>query len=144
MREALGRSRWPAIAGLVAALAVAAISALAPVPLRHAVSAQAEDLLLRIVPVAPRSIDAVPLVVIEIDAATLARVGPWPWPRSHLAELVDRITATAPRLLIVDLLLEGTDPRSPLDELRRRGLTPDDPALIDLSQRLPDDDALLR
>lgn len=144
MREALVRGRSPAFAGLVTALAVIAIAAAAPHSLRHMASAQAEDMLLRFVAGSVPSLDAPPLVVVEIDAATLARVGPWPWPRAHLAELVDTITRAAPRLLVVDLLLEGTDPRSPLDELRRRGFAADDPAIVDLEQRLADDDATLR
>lgn len=144
MREALGRGLVPAVAGLLAAAAVATLLAAAPSAWRHSVSAQAQDLLLRAAASASPTVDPVPIVVVEIDAATLARVGPWPWPRARLAELVGAIAAAGPRLLVVDLLLEGGDPRAPLEELRRRGIAADDPALVALAARLPDGDAALR
>jgi serine phosphatase RsbU (regulator of sigma subunit) len=35
----------------------------------------------------PRSVERFPTRIVEIDEASLTRYGPWPWPRSRLAEL---------------------------------------------------------
>ena len=33
------------------------------------------------------------VAVVAIDAAALRKYGPWPWPRSYIAKLVDTLTA---------------------------------------------------
>ncbi|MEQ1615432.1 MAG: CHASE2 domain-containing protein, partial [Hyphomicrobiaceae bacterium] len=55
----------------------------------------------------------VPVVVIDIDRATLAEVGPWPWSRDRLATLVATINGAKPRILGLDILIDGVDERSP-------------------------------
>lgn len=56
--------------------------------------------------VAPRGAPpGMPVMVVDIDRATLALAGPWPWPRDTLAALVDRIAAVGPQALGVDILL---------------------------------------
>ena len=40
---------------------------------------------------APREYQPAPVVVIDIDEETLERYGQWPWPRTRVAELVDRL-----------------------------------------------------
>lgn len=37
------------------------------------------------------------IVIVAVDDASLQRVGNWPWPRSVMAEALDRITAGHPR-----------------------------------------------
>ncbi|PZP56248.1 MAG: hypothetical protein DI596_10515, partial [Azospira oryzae] len=48
-------------------------------------------------------------VVVDIDEASLARLGPWPWPRERLAELARRLAALGARLQVYDVVLP--DPR---------------------------------
>ena len=43
---------------------------------------------------APRPNTDIPVVVVDINEESLSRFGQWPWPRTLLAELVDRITAS--------------------------------------------------
>ncbi|MFZ2960231.1 MAG: CHASE2 domain-containing protein [Candidatus Ozemobacteraceae bacterium] len=47
------------------------------------------------------------LVVVEIDTATLEKVGkPWPWPRADLARLIERLNQASPSILILDIVLQ--------------------------------------
>ncbi len=39
----------------------------------------------------PRPYQAVPVRIIDIDEASLTRLGQWPWPRTRMAELVDKL-----------------------------------------------------
>jgi len=48
-----------------------------------------------------------PIVIIDIDAASIRHIGQWPWPRDHLARLVE--AAAAARVIGIDLLLTEPD-----------------------------------
>lgn len=37
----------------------------------------------------PRDYEPVPVRVVDIDEASLARLGQWPWPRTRISELVE-------------------------------------------------------
>jgi diguanylate cyclase (GGDEF)-like protein/PAS domain S-box-containing protein len=43
------------------------------------------------------------IVIVEIDAASLATLDEWPWPRQHHAKLLDRIAAAHPRSVFLDI-----------------------------------------
>jgi len=53
------------------------------------------------------------VVIVAIDEASLAAVGRWPWSRRVQAELLDRITAGAPRAVGLDIILSEPDLRDP-------------------------------
>ncbi len=53
------------------------------------------------------------VVVVDIDEASLARIGPWPWPRQRLAELSAKLAAAGAGTQVFDIVLP--DPR-PGDE----------------------------
>ncbi|MDP2800967.1 MAG: adenylate/guanylate cyclase domain-containing protein [Phreatobacter sp.] len=46
-----------------------------------------------------------PVMVVDIDRASLSLMGPWPWSREKLATLIDRIAAAEPQVLGVDIVL---------------------------------------
>ncbi|MBF0421544.1 MAG: CHASE2 domain-containing protein [Magnetococcales bacterium] len=54
-----------------------------------------------------------PLRVAAIDEASLRRHGQWPWPRSRLAKMLDRLRADGARVIVVDLLFPEPDRISP-------------------------------
>jgi signal transduction histidine kinase len=60
---------------------------------------------------------AVATVIVVVDEASIRAVGPWPWSRTQLAALVDRIVDGGARAVLVDILL--TDPHSDDDRLAR-------------------------
>src|SRR5579883_2390703 len=51
------------------------------------------------------------VVIIDIDAESIRRLGQWPWPRDRLARLID--AARAARAIGVDVLLSEPDRLSP-------------------------------
>ena len=61
----------------------------------------------------PRSPTAQPVTIVEIDDATLAAVGQWPWPRNRLANLVDAIAALKPLAIGLDIYMPEPDQTSP-------------------------------
>jgi adenylate cyclase len=61
----------------------------------------------------PRASASRSVVVIDIDRESLSRIGPWPWRRSLIADLVERAAAEAPRVVAIDILLAGEDRNGP-------------------------------
>jgi adenylate cyclase len=61
----------------------------------------------------PRNPGKGEVVVIDIDRESLSRLGPWPWRRSVIADLVDEAAAQKPRAVAIDVLLTGPDRRGP-------------------------------
>ena len=56
---------------------------------------------------------SMPVRIVAIDDASVARLGQWPWPRKLMANLVDRIAAGRPRALGVDIIFSEPDRFSP-------------------------------
>ncbi|MFA5100796.1 MAG: adenylate/guanylate cyclase domain-containing protein [Candidatus Omnitrophota bacterium] len=46
------------------------------------------------------------VVIVAIDEASLEKIGSWPWPRSILARLIEKIKSGGPKVIGVDLLLD--------------------------------------
>lgn len=62
----------------------------------------------------PRPYDpGAPVRVIAIDEESLARVGQWPWPRSKLAELVDKLSELGAAAIGIDVIFAEPDRMSP-------------------------------
>jgi CHASE2 domain-containing sensor protein/serine phosphatase RsbU (regulator of sigma subunit) len=61
----------------------------------------------------PRERKSAPVTIVEIDEATLAQRGQWPWPRTLVAELVSRIVEQQPAAIGIDLLFPEPDRFSP-------------------------------
>ena len=78
------------------------------------------------------------MVFVDIDEASLARFGQWPWPRQYMAVLLQNIGLSEPLVIGVDILMSEADRFNP-DAIERLG---DFPA-GSLQDRLPDGDALL-
>jgi len=66
------------------------------------------------------------VLLIAIDAASLRKIGPWPWPRTVHARLLDRLTDAGARRIVLDLPLQEPDPQPGADAdlaaaIRRNG-----------------------
>ena len=53
------------------------------------------------------------IIIAAIDEKSLARVGRWPWPRRTIATLIDRLAASGPELVVMDVMLSETDQDDP-------------------------------
>jgi CHASE2 domain-containing sensor protein/serine phosphatase RsbU (regulator of sigma subunit) len=69
---------------------------------------------------------AYPVTIVVIDEASLARYGQWPWPRTRMAELVDRISAAKPAAIGMDLFFPEPDRFSPESVAAELTGVPDD------------------
>ena len=82
---------------------------------------------------APRDAPALPVRVVDIDEASLAAIGQWPWPRDIHAALVTRLWDAGAAVIAFDVLFSEADRLSPsrlAAEFERRGLVaPDLPGL---------------
>ena len=84
----------------------------------------------------PRAPSALPLRVVDIDDASVARVGQWPWPRDVLARLIDALHDGGASAVVLDTLFAEPDRTSParvFEALHVPGLPAD----------LPDHDRML-
>ena len=88
----------------------------------------------------PRPADTTPVTIVAIDDRSLARFGRWPWPRSRLAELVQRIAAFSPGAIGLDIVMPEPDPLSPEHALAAIDA---DAALRERIAALPSNDARL-
>jgi len=67
---------------------------------------------------APRATDKLPVTIVAIDDATIAKVGQWPLPRTLLAQLVNTVGSAHPAVIGIDILMPDADPLSPARVLR--------------------------
>ena len=61
----------------------------------------------------PRPQTKQPVVVVDIDEESLDQVGQWPWPRSDVARLVDKLTAMGAIAIGFDVVFAEPDRLSP-------------------------------
>ncbi len=90
----------------------------------------------------PRAYEDVPVRIVDLDDATLERVGQWPWSRSQVASLVDRLTELGAASIAFDIVFAESDRTAPSRILETGGFK-SSPELRRLLSELPDpDDAL--
>ncbi|WP_234086711.1 CHASE2 domain-containing protein [Azonexus sp. R2A61] len=87
----------------------------------------------------PRPSVDTPVRIVDIDEDSLQRLGQWPWPRTRLAELVDRLQQADAAAIAFDVMFAEADRTSPaaITELWQAG-----PALRRQLAHLPDHDAV--
>lgn len=130
-----GRGRWIASALLILACILVATASHLPVErLRVAWFDTYQKLM-------PRERSSEPVTIVEVDASALSRFGQWPWPRTRLAELIDRVGNLGALAIGLDMVLPEPDQTSPEALMARVG--PDNPALTDALSRLPAYDEVL-
>ena len=63
--------------------------------------------------IAPRPYQDAPVRIIDIDDETLRRLGQWPWPRTDIAKLVQRVTESGASAIAFDIVFSEADRTSP-------------------------------
>jgi adenylate cyclase len=61
----------------------------------------------------PRARAEKPVVIVDIDEASLRAIGQWPWPRTRLADLVTRLTELGAAVIAFDVIFPEPDRTSP-------------------------------
>jgi adenylate cyclase len=80
------------------------------------------------------------VVVVDIDRASLAAKGSWPWRRGALAAIVEHIQSAKPKVIGIDILLSGPDRRAPGPFVQALAKETGRKDLAALIGALPDDD----
>jgi adenylate cyclase len=88
----------------------------------------------------PRVYQPTPVRIIDIDEESLAKMGQWPWPRTRIAELVERLRQSGVAAVGFDVLFAEPDRTSPKAMLDIWSLSP---ATRRSVAGLPDHDAVL-
>lgn len=87
----------------------------------------------------PRVYEAQPVRIVDIDEASLAKIGQWPWSRQKLADLVDQLDAKGAAAIGFDVVFAEPDRTSPRRASTDWALSADQARAL---QALPDSDAL--
>lgn len=85
--------------------------------------------------------DKRPAVVVDIDEASLRELGQWPWPRTLIAELVDKLQKSGAAVIAFDILMPEPDRMSPANVAQ--SLPQIDEATRDKMKSLPSNDEVL-
>lgn len=94
---------------------------------------------------APRVADpGLPVRVVDIDEASLARLGQFPWPRTYLANLVNNLRSLGAAAIAFDILFAEPDRLSPARIMSQKDISGKLPtaALRSLPPDLPDNDEI--
>jgi adenylate cyclase len=91
----------------------------------------------------PRAYEALPVRILDIDDESLARIGQWPWPRTRIAELVDRLHEEGAAVVVFDVLFAEPDRTSPTNILSSWPDREGDAAMRAQIATLPDHDEIL-
>ncbi|MEP3049168.1 MAG: adenylate/guanylate cyclase domain-containing protein [Roseibium sp.] len=87
----------------------------------------------------PRDYEAAPVRIVDIDEASIAEIGQWPWPRTKLAEMVNTLTRMGAAAIVFDVVFAEPDRTSP-EQIRSSLPATTDPAVLNTLRTLPDHD----
>jgi adenylate cyclase len=108
-------ARWARVFGIARAVCILLLFAL--VPLRIADPLPIEELRLRTFDLfqvlRPREQKVRPVVIVDIDEASLREIGQWPWPRTVIADLITRLRAAGAVAVGFDVIFAEPDRMSP-------------------------------
>ncbi len=91
----------------------------------------------------PRKYQPVPVRVVDIDEASIRRFGQWPWPRTEIARLIQKLGTAGASVVALDIVFSEPDRTSPQQIAARLKQINGDPQLQAALLRLPDNDAQL-
>jgi serine phosphatase RsbU (regulator of sigma subunit)/CHASE2 domain-containing sensor protein len=102
----VGRVRWIGLA----VLAVLALLLVVEPPFVARQQLEWFDACQRIL---PRTVEALPATIVEIDQKSIVALGQWPWPRTVLAQLIREIQRAKPAAIGLDIVMPESDRSSP-------------------------------
>lgn len=87
----------------------------------------------------PRTYEPVPVRIVDIDDESLKRYGQWPWPRTVLASLTQKLRDAGAAVVVFDIVFAEPDRTSPMQVARMWDAKP---GLKQEISQLPDHDAV--
>src|SRR5262245_38302602 len=133
-------NKWlqPALASLVLVVALA-IRWLDP-PMLGDMRLLVFDQYQRIV---PREYHPQPVKIVDVDDASIAKFGQWPWPRSVIATLIKKLHDKGAAVIAFDMVFSEADRTAPSRVYNNWDIPPSDPLVKELQERVKDPDLLL-
>ncbi len=132
--------RRAALPGIVAVVLVALLALFPPPLLAPALERMSFLMFDNFQRIEPRPYEDAGVRVVDIDEETIRRLGQWPWPRTDIAALTDRLTDAGAAAIAFDVVLSEPDRTSPPRLAKRLALDPEARATL---ARLPDNDVVL-
>ena len=105
-----GRLRRPRVLGAILVVALAGLHHFADTPLQAWLRNAWFDAYQIMM---PRERVSAPAVVVAVDEKSLAQLGQWPWPRTLVARVLDRLAEHGPLAVGVDVIFSEPDRLSP-------------------------------
>jgi adenylate cyclase len=133
LRDAFGHGRVLALIVLAAALALRLLDP----PTIELMRMRGFDVLQELF---PRQEGEHPVAIVDVDDESLAALGQWPWPRTRMAALVDRLTALGAVVIGFDVYFPEPDRLSPA--LAAQNFAGLDAATRSALAQLPSNDAI--
>src|SRR5271155_5546059 len=59
------------------------------------------------------------IVIVAVDDPSISQLGPWPWPRAYMGELIDQLSESEAKVIAVDVLYAGAEVNPGLEEVRK-------------------------
>ena len=84
-----------------------------------------------------------PVLVVDIDDDSLRQIGQWPWPRTRVAELIDKLQVAGAAVIGLDIILAEPDLTSPENVIPLWAATEAAATIRDAVKDLPEHDAVL-
>ena len=132
--------RHAALPGVIAVVLIALLALFPPPLVAPAVERLSFAMFDAFQRIEPRPYQDAGVRVVDIDEETIRRLGQWPWPRTDIAALTDRLTEAGAAAIAYDVVLSEPDRTSPPRLAKRLALDPEARATL---ARLPDNDELL-
>ncbi|SHM01126.1 CHASE2 domain-containing protein [Phytopseudomonas punonensis] len=73
----------------------------------------------------PRDYQQAPVRIVDLDEESLRRIGQWPWSRTQVATMVDKLEQAGAAAIVFDVLFAEPDRTSPAQLLRNNSLPAD-------------------
>jgi len=128
-------SGWPAPVGL---LLIVALYVFGELPYQDELRTFSFDLYQTI---QPRERVSAPVLIVDIDEQSLHKYGQWPWPRSLIAQLLNRLWEMKPVAVAFDIIMPEPDRASPCEVTQY--IPGIDRGLVHEVCKLPGNDSLL-
>lgn len=92
---------------------------------------------------APRTYEPAPVRIVDIDEESIQRYGQWPWPRTEVGRLVEKLGEAGAAVIALDIVFSEPDRTSPPQIASQLERMNGDPAALETLRDLPDNDAVL-
>ena len=89
----------------------------------------------------PREYVPMPVAILDVDDRSIEKLGQWPWPRTRIAEMVQKATQDGAVAIAFDIIFAEPDRLSPAQVIGDNPSIP--PKLVEELSSLPDNDEIL-